>query len=393
MIRNSVHPFTTDRVYSSGTRRKQIAPGHAIYISAGARPEKYMRRNHAFSFSLLAFSLALLVASLFYISDQKSLASDIDDMLPIAAEGPRADEQIFETELPESSEEETPFVVPDLSREKKLPFEVLSESVFLYDLNKDEIVYSKNPEKLLTPASLAKVMTAALTLENVGNLDEKMTYQQHMTDELTAYGFDMGDLSNYGFMTGETVSVRDALYILMLRSGNDAANLLADYVGGGDLGKFIDMMNAKALELGARNTRFTNAHGLDDSGLFTTAYDLFLITKYAMSLPHFMEIAESSFYKVPANNLRQSVTISTVLEMQNQEYAAPDFYYPYLRGIKTGYTEKAGRCLISSAENGGKHFLMIIMGTPLKDADGGRISGNTVYFETRRLYDWAFENG
>jgi D-alanyl-D-alanine carboxypeptidase (penicillin-binding protein 5/6) len=365
---------------------------YQIFSREGYYRKKKRVNAGTFSFYLLSLSIMLLVVSMFFVAGQKKAKPDIETVAGAenswVVELPPADDgQLFEDEDDESK----PFVVED-TKDIILPFDLTAGAVYLYDLEKKETVYSKSADEIMSPASLTKIMTAVLTLEHIKDIEGvKITYRDYMTEELTHYDIDIEDMSNYGFKDGETVSIRDALYVLMLRSGNDAANLLAVNVGG-TIEHFVDMMNEKAKELGAENTHFSNAHGLDAAGLYTTAYDMFLLTKYAMSLPYFMEIAESSIYTMPENSMRPEVAISTVIEMQNRINARSEIYYEYLRGIKTGYTDSAGRCLISSALRDGKNFLLILMGVPTKDKAGASVPYYTFYNETKEIYEWAFEN-
>ena len=270
-----------------------------------------------------------------------------------------------------------------------LPFDLTAHSVFLYDLDQDEIIYSKNAQEQTAPASLTKIMTAIVVMENIADYKNTMvTFRLDMNEELMEYGYALNDLATYSFEEGETVSILDALYILFLRSANDAANLLADYVGNGSIYAFVEMMNAKAQEIGAVNTHFTNPHGLDAPYHYTTAYDMFLITQYALSLPGFQEIAQTVHYQVPESNMREPVTIATVTSIHDP--SKPAIYDETVTGIKTGYTDAAGRCLISIAQKNGRNLLMVLMKTPLEDDNGEKVSDFRFFEETSLLYEWAF---
>ena len=171
-------------------------------------------------------------------------------------------------------------------------FEVYSEAALLINLDTGDVIYSKNADKQLVPASLTKIMTAVLLLEQ---------YADDITALSTTYvsgGYEVFDdiylqnPSTADIQRGEKVSYKDLLYALMLRSACEAANIIAVNIGG-SLGGFAEMMNLKAAQLGMDNTHFTNAHGLFWEDHYTTANDLAILTQYAMTLPMFMEVATS----------------------------------------------------------------------------------------------------
>lgn len=291
-------------------------------------------------------------------------------------------------ELPEKTPEEfieKEIEIEDLSEKIDLPFDLFASSVYLYDLNSDKAIYTKNPEAKVAPASLTKLMTALLALEMVDDLDAKtMIFTEEMSEELYEYGLDISEIATFNFKVGEEISMRSALYILMMRSANDAANLIAYDLGGGSMETFVEMMNNKAKEIGANNTHFTNPHGLDNDELYTTAYDMFLITQHAMKNPELLEIASSVFYSLPASNLREAMMIETVIAINHPEN--PFYYDPNVIGIKTGFTDAAGKCLISTYQNEGKKYLLVLMNSP---TGNGNPYGQ-FYAETSTIFDWAY---
>ena len=226
--------------------------------------------------------------------------------------------------------------------------DTVSDAVYLENLSAGAVVYEKNSDKRSYPASTTKIMTFIITAENVGDLEHtEVTVRQELLDGLDPESTMMG-LSEH---IGEKVSVRDLLYGLMLPSGNDAALVLADYVGGGIAG-FVEKMNAKAAELGCANTHFANPHGLYDAGHYSTARDMALITKYAMTLPDFMEICGTVYYTPAGFN-----TLHNTNYMIDPEAEGGSYYYEYTRGIKTGYLDEAGKCLVTSSDKDGDQYL------------------------------------
>ena len=223
--------------------------------------------------------------------------------------------------------------------------EVQSGSVYLYNMNTQKMVYQKNAEKQLYPASLVKIMTCILALENTADLDrEIVTYPAYVQDYLFNYQRVHGaNISLAGMFAGEQMPMRELLYGLMLRSGNEVAMIIADHIAGGQA-EFVEMMNARARRLGALNTNFTNAHGLFDPAQVTTAKDMAIITEYAMSLPGFMDIVSATSYVAGPTNKNERLEWSTtnLMMMPNSRY-----YYPHLQGIKTGTIPESGRCFVS----------------------------------------------
>ena len=155
-------------------------------------------------------------------------------------------------------------------------------SYYMAELHTDTLMYTKDEHKKMYPASLTKIMTAILTLEHCSDLSQTVTYTQEAYDWVEAqFEAAGGNVSSAGLHLGEEMTIKDLLYGCLISSGNDAAEILAFHVGGTNAA-FYDMMNEKAKALGAMNTNFCNANGLFDENHYTTAYDMYLIAKYAM---------------------------------------------------------------------------------------------------------------
>ena len=169
--------------------------------------------------------------------------------------------------------------------------------VLLMSLDNGAVIFDKNADQKAAPASLTKITTAILVLENCKNLDEVITVKQSSIDAISGT-----NSSTAGLMPGEQISIRNLLYCLLVKSANEAAVILADYVGGGSVSKFVDMMNEFVQKIGCKNTHYMNPHGLDAEGHYTTANDLAIITQYALKLPLFSEITNTVSYKLPATN-------------------------------------------------------------------------------------------
>ncbi len=269
-----------------------------------------------------------------------------------------------------------------------IDFETTSQSIELINLDTDTVVYEKNADEKMYPASTTKIMTYIVAVENIPDLENtQITVSEKVVNELLGTGSSLA-----GVREGEILTAMQLLNCMMIPSGNDAALVLADYIGAGDTQKFIDMMNEKAEELGCENTHFMNPHGLHDEQHYTTARDLYKITKYAMTLPYFMEICSKTYYEIPATNVSSEPRYIYTTNMLIEPNAGGSYYYRYCKGIKTGSHDQAGYCLVSTAVKDGYSYLCIALGAPSVDADGNRVSTNGAFVDTKNLYIWAFDN-
>lgn len=264
-------------------------------------------------------------------------------------------------------------------------FSVASNAVYLINLDTDTVIFEKNAHERVYPASTTKIMTAILALEHIEDLDNTtMSLKMYIQNAVRGKG-----LSLAGILTGDVFTARELLYATMLPSGNEAAMMLADYIGDGSLDYFYELMNEKAQEIGAVNTHFANSNGEHQDDHYTTAYDMYLITKYAMGVDGFMEIANTRYYYGGESRTGDPLHWNTTNKMlvPNGEY-----YYRYLSGIKTGTTDEAGRCLISTASKNGYNYLLVLMGAPMYDSSGKMLEKNQAFVETKNIYEWAFSS-
>ncbi|MGN1107689.1 MAG: D-alanyl-D-alanine carboxypeptidase family protein [Huintestinicola sp.] len=265
-------------------------------------------------------------------------------------------------------------------------FTISSEAAVMINLDKDAVVYTKNADKKMYPASLTKIMTAMIVLDNVSDLDN--TYFEAplaVFDEL--YG---QNASAVGLERGEVVSVTDLLYSLMLKSACESAGVLAYHVGGESTANFIDMMNAKAKEIGCTGTNFVNPHGLYDDKQYTNANDMALIAKYAVeNYPKLVEIATTPEYEMHATNVHGEgwAHIYHTNSMLNR---SSSYYYQYAKGFKTGTLDESGRNLVTLGSRDGNNYLLVTMGSPMYDDEGNSVYRH--YDDHKMLYEWAFEN-
>lgn len=258
-----------------------------------------------------------------------------------------------------------------------------SEIVYMESLDRGTVIFNKNADKVTAEASLTKITTAMVVLENCDDLDAVVTVSQEVMDTLAGT-----NSSTAGIKAGEQLTVRQLLNLMLVKSANEAASILADYVGG-NIDSFINMMNDFAKNLGCENTHYTNPHGLDNDDHYTTAVDLAKIIKYALKNEIFCEIVSQPTYTLEATNKRDTVTYSNTNSLL---ISTSPYYYEYCKGIKTGTTENAGRCLASYATKNGYTYLCIVMQAPSKDSNGNGYTENYAFKETKKAYDWVFNN-
>lgn len=258
-----------------------------------------------------------------------------------------------------------------------LDFEPACESLLLLNLDTDSVIYSKNSNKKMYPASTTKIMTAIIVLENIPDIDNTtVVIKKSILDSLLGTGSSLS-----GIKADETLSINQLLQCLLIKSGNDAALTLADYVGNGNIQNFVDMMNKKAQDLGCTNTHFVNPHGLHDDNHYTTAEDLIKMTKYAMTLPNFVDITSKVISYALGENRYPLVTTNSLID----PIRGGKYYYRFAKGIKTGYDSLAGRCLVSSATNKGYTYLCVALG-------GFSTTENNAMADSKALYEWVFKN-
>lgn len=247
--------------------------------------------------------------------------------------------------------------------------EIASEAAVLMDAESGQVLYSKNADKQLYPASITKLMTALLTAENAG-LDETVTYRASAVENLES------GAANVQLSEGDTMSVKDSLYALLLKSACEVANGLAEHISGTQEA-FALKMNERAKELGCKNTNFTNASGLNDTTHVTTAYDMALITRAAMANETVRTIASTLSYELPAVQKRGTLTVYNGHKMLNP---ANEQYYSGIVGGKTGYTSKAGNTLATEVTRDDKTLIAVVMKSSSKH-----------YNDTKALFDYGFE--
>lgn len=246
--------------------------------------------------------------------------------------------------------------------------EVAAEGAVLLNAATGEVLYGKNQDQQFYPASITKVMTALVVLEHC-NLNETVTFSETATTNLESGAVALG------VSAGDRLTVEQSLYGLLLKSANEIGNGLAEHVSG-SVSAFADLMNAKAKELGCKNTHFANPHGLNNENHKTTPYDMALILRAAVANDTFRKIDTTTSYQFPAIKNAVARTITMGHKMM---YKTDSRYYEGIIGGKTGYTSKAGNTLVTAVERDGVRLIAVVM-----KAKG------THYTDTRAMLDYGF---
>lgn len=271
----------------------------------------------------------------------------------------------------------TASLVPASAANYKNDVKLKSKTALLINLDTGQTVYSVNADKKRYPASTTKIMTYIVVAEHVSDFRRtKVEIKQSVLDVLNGTGSSVANVSAH---VGQTMTVLDLLYSMMVPSGNDAAVVLADYIGGGDTKNFVDMMNEKAKELGCKNTHFENPDGLHHKNHYTTANDLAIMTQYALTLPEFAEITNTATYYVEGDSW-PLVTTNRMIDPNR----GGSYYYQYAQGVKTGTTDEAGHCLVSIGSADGYSYLGVFLMNPVKEPDE---FGTMI--DAKELFRWA----
>lgn len=252
--------------------------------------------------------------------------------------------------------------------------QIESPCAIVMEASTGTVLYEKNAHEQHYPASITKIMTTLLALEN-SSLDEVVTFSTDAVYKTEGSGISRD--------VGEEMTMEQTLYAVMLESANECAYAVAEHVGGSVDG-FVEMMNEKAKELGCENTHFNNPHGLPDENHYTTCYDMALISKEALKNDMFRAITGTKTYTIPPTNKHPEE--NTYLQNHNEMIHAfkshGQYLYEYCIGGKTGYTSAANSTLVTFAEKDGMTLICVIMNT----------QSPSQWLDTRTLYDYCFDN-
>lgn len=272
--------------------------------------------------------------------------------------------------------------IPKVSADEENSPNIASPSALLMDLKSGKILYEKNIDQKMYPASLTKILTAILALEHCDLNDiATVSYDAVMT---LSSGYVTANLQ-----VGEELTVEQLLYVLMVGSSNDAAIVLAEHISG-SVDEFSKLMNEKAKELGCTSTNFVNPNGAHDENHYSTARDLSIISKYAMQNETFRTLVRTTSYKLPITNKYESedrlFTTTNSLLIVNNNDRADNYYYKYATGIKTGFTTPAKNCLIASANRDGLELLTVVLG-----AGQNKQGLSERYVDTINLFEYGYD--
>lgn len=244
-----------------------------------------------------------------------------------------------------------------------------AEGIILLDNRTNKVIYSKSENEKMYPASTTKILTSIIVLENC-NLDDVVTASYNAIMSIP------DGYSTANIQIGEELTVEQLLELLLVYSANDAANILAEYVGG-SIDSFVSMMNTKLNELNLTDSHFANAFGMHDENHYTTAHDLAFIMKYCLKNDTFRKIAGQASCAIPATNKSGTRTYTSTNELLIPETSN---YYSYLTTGKTGFTTQAKECLVSSAYKDNLELICVVLGS------------NNRFADTRNLYEYAYSN-
>ena len=249
--------------------------------------------------------------------------------------------------------------------------DIAAEGGILMDANSGAILYAKNIHTPYYPASITKILTELIIIENC-DLNDTLTFSHNAIFNVE------GNSSSAGFDVGDKITVKDALYALLLKSANESANALAEYYAG-SIDKFVDIMNQRAKELGCTESHFANPSGLNNPNHYVTAYDYALICRAAFNNPKFVEIDSTTYYKLPAS--RWVPAGQTIYSHHSMLKRNNPLHYEGIIGGKTGFTSLAGNTLVTCAQRNDLKLITVILNGHM-----------THYTDTKALLDFGFAN-
>ncbi len=264
--------------------------------------------------------------------------------------------------------------------------ETETEIYYVENLDTGTVMFDKDSLKQTAPASLTKIVTAIVALENCKNLETVITVKESSIRMLDGTGSSMA-----GLKPGEMLTMENLLYCLLVTSANEAATIIADYIGGGSVETFVQMMNDTVKRIGCTNTQFKNPHGLDEEGHYSCARDVATFTKYAIdNFPVFNQITDVSSYTLPATNLSDERVFTSTNKMKLSNIK--EYYVPEIKGVKTGSTTNAGRCVVTTATKNGYNYIIVMMKAPFYDYDNDGVDENFAFMDAKAIINWLFDN-
>lgn len=316
---------------------------------------------------LISILLTIVISSSFTYST--TFATDENNR--VKGDEPVKTEQKQEEKAPEKDNEKEKPKPENLNLVSYGP-EISAEAAFLINPSTNTVIYQKNADKRMYPASTTKIMTAYLALI-------KLDLSKELKASATAVDIDR-DGSNMGLSQGEILTGKQLLESLMIHSANDAANVLAEAVSG-SIPAFVDLMNETAKELGMKDTHFANPHGYHDENHYTTARDMAILAKKAMENETFAEMSSMTSLVIPPTNKYKTERIFRTRNSLINPYSDISLQYRFATGIKTGHTSNAGYCFVGSAERNGLDLISVVFKSP---------NFNQSFKDTKALFEYAY---
>ncbi|MDE6182591.1 MAG: D-alanyl-D-alanine carboxypeptidase, partial [Eubacteriales bacterium] len=249
------------------------------------------------------------------------------------------------------------------------PLSLIAETAVLIDAKTGIVLYDKDMNKKMYPASTTKILTALIALENSNPKD--IIKHSHNA----VYNIGPGS-SNMGMKENEEIAMKDALYGVILKSANEVCMAIAEHISG-DVDSFVNIMNERVKKIGANNTHFANPHGYHDENHYTTSYDMALIMKEAIKNEEFIKLISTKNYTVPKTNLSDEKLLTTSNKLILE---SSPFYYENCVGGKTGFTDQAGNTLVSYSKKDGIELIAVVM----------KSKGTEIYNDSKKLFEYGF---
>ena len=270
------------------------------------------------------------------------------------------------------------FIFPNFSHATQTSPSVNAPIALLMDANTGKIIYEKDINKKVYPASTTKIMTAILALENCALTDKAKVSYNAIFSVPSGY-------TNANLQVDEELTIEQLLYVLLIPSANDAANVLAEHIAG-SVESFSTMMNTKAIEIGCKNTHFVNPNGVHNEDHYSTAYDLALMGQYALKHEIFQKIIMTPKYTLPVTNKydKEDRIFNTTNRLINPKSSQ---YYEYATGMKTGYTVPAKNCIVASAKKDNLEFIVVIL-----NAENEPTTTIDKFDDCINLFNYGFEH-
>lgn len=256
---------------------------------------------------------------------------------------------------------------------------IYADAYMLINLDDDSypVVAQKNADKRLYPASLTKIVTAIVALNNISDVQAKTAMSRTAYESILGTGAQVA-----GIEVGEELTIDELLYLTLVYSACDSSQMLAEYTSG-SIEAFVDEMNKYVQSLGCTDTKFTNADGLHDDNHYTTARDMATITLDALKNPEFVKYATATEVKY------KNLTLGHTNLMLHQGYTT--YYYEYAQGIKTGSTKEAEYCVITKASKDGYNYLAVVLKSPQQAINGESYLTKCSFVDAKSLFEWAFD--